>query len=331
MLAAEVFRARARLRGRVPPTPLVHHPLIDSSLGAEVFIKLENTTAIGSFKIRGGLNLVATLDESERRAGLCAPTRGNHGQALAYACRELGMTCTLFVPVGNSEDKNRAMRAFGAEVIVKGSSFDETHHAAEQFAQTVGARYVHPGREPALIAGAGTLALEMVEQLNHVIVEQLDQDLDTLFVPVGVGSCAAGVALAMSLVSPRTRIYGVAAAAAPAMHEAFYSGSMVCQPAESTLADGLAVGESIETTLSIMRQHLEGMLLVEEFELRSAVRMYARSIHQLAEGAGAAALAGALQMKDQLGGLRVGIVLTGGNIDSDTLSSLLAETSQVAS
>ncbi len=321
MLGADIFRARARLRGRVPPTPLVRHPLIDAALGAEVFIKLENTTPIGSFKIRGGINLCVTLTEHQRSVGICAPTRGNHGQALAYACQEHDMRCTLFVPVGNNPDKNRAMRAFGAEVVEIGGSFDETHQAAERFASETGACYVHPGREPALIAGAGTLALEMVDQL--------DAGIDVMFVPVGVGSCAAGVALAMSLVSPDTRIYGVAAAAAPAMYEAFYSGSTVCQPAASTLADGLAVGESIELTLGIMRQHLAGMLLVEEHELASAVRLYARGIHQLAEGAGAAGLAGALQMKDQLAGARVGLVLSGGNIDSKTLAGLLDEAAQV--
>ena len=313
--ATDIFAARRRLRGHLPPTPTVRHPALDEAIGTAVWVKLENTTPIGAFKIRGGLNLVADLDEQQRNAGICAPTRGNHGQGLAYAARATNVPCTLFVPERNNPEKNAAMRSFGAEVRVSGATFDDAHAAAVQFAASSGARYVHPGHEPALIAGAGTLALEMFEAI--------DGPLDDLFVPVGVGSMAAGVALAAAVVSPGTRIHGVGAAAAPAMHDAFHSGALASRPVADTVADGLAVGSAIDTTLAIMRRHLASMRLVDEAELRAAIQLYARTIHQLAEGAGAAALAGAMQMRHQLPGRRIGVVLSGGNIDSATLCSLL--------
>lgn len=310
--AADVFAARKRLRTRMPETPMVRHPLLDRALGCEVWVKLENTTTIGAFKLRGGLNLVATLDPDERRRGICAPTRGNHGQALAYAASSLDVPCTLFVPHGNSEHKNRAMRAFGADVRVAGASFDEAHEAAARHADATGARYVHPGREPALIAGGGTVLLEMCEAAPGAF--------DDVFVPVGVGSLAAGCALAASAVSPATRVVGVAAAAAPAMHDAFHTGAMAPRAPAPTLADGLAVGAPIAETLQLMRAHVADLCLVDEPQILAAMQLYARSIHQLAEGAGAAALAGAMAQRDRLAGRRVGLVLSGGNVDLETLT-----------
>lgn len=316
MKAARIFAAQRRLRAVLPPTPMVRHPLLDTALGGEVWIKLENTTAIGAFKLRGGLELLATLDAPARRRGICAPTRGNHGQALAYAARRHGVSCVLFVPAGNSPDKNRAMRAFGAEVRVAGADFDQAHEAAERFAHDTGARYVHPGREPALVAGAGTIGLEMSRAVQ--------QPFDDVFVPVGVGSLAAGVGMALAATSPTTRVHGVSARAAPAMQRAFDGGPADRRhPPAATLADGLAVGAPIAETLSIMRRHLHAMHLVDEHELARAMRLYATSIHQLAEGAGAAALAGALQQRDRLTGRRIGIVLSGGNVTLETFASLL--------
>jgi threonine dehydratase len=297
---------------------MIRHPLLDEALGTETWIKLENTTPIGSFKIRGGVNLIAALDEGERRSGICAPTRGNHGQALAWAAHRAGVRCTLFVPAGNNPDKDRAMRAYGAEVRVAGRDFDEAHEAAEEFARGTGARYVHPGREPALIAGNGTIGLEMCAAGPA--------PFDAIFVPVGVGSLAAGVALACSAASPTTRVIGVAAAAAPAMHHAFHTGILAPHRVGDTLADGLAVGVPISATIDIMRHHIADLCLIDEPGLEDAIRLYARSIHQLAEGAGATALAGAMSQRSRLQGSRVGIVLSGGNIDGASLRRLLERT-----
>ena len=301
---------------------MVRHPLLDELVGAEVWVKLENTTTIGAFKLRGALNLMATLSEVHRRSGICAPTRGNHGQALAYASAREGVRCVLFVPKGNNPDKNRAMEAFGAELRVAGETFDEAHRAAVAFAEDTGAHYVHPGRTPELIAGAGTIGLEMFDAVEGT--------LDDIFAPVGVGSLAAGLGLAAAAASPRTRIWGVSALSAPAMHDAFYDGLDRPKPVGRTVADGLAVGEPVSMTLEMMRRYLAGMTLVTEGELRNSMRVLARTVHQMAEGAGAAGLAGAMQMRDQLRGKRVGVVLSGGNVDAQTLRQLLDEGSEPA-
>ena len=314
-LLDELALARERVATAFGPTPLVNHPLIDQELGCRAFVKLENTTPVGAFKLRGAMNLVAGLDEAARAQGLCAPTRGNHGQGLAWAAQRAGIPCTLFVPEGNSSAKNTAMRAFGAEVKVAGFDFDETVKASADFAMRCGARDVHPGRERALVLGAATLFLEMFEQA--------EQALEALFVPVGVGSCLAGAVLATRALGVSVHLVGVQASAAPAMAHAIQRGGVRSYSVKPTLADGLAVGEPIPQTLALLRGHVDDMVLVEERELREAMRLYATTLNQLAEGAGAASLAGALQRRADLRGRRVGLVLSGGNIDTSTLKELL--------
>jgi threonine dehydratase len=294
---------------------LVSHPLLSGTLGADVFVKLENTQPLGAFKVRGGLNLMASLDTPRIRRGVVAATRGNHGQSLAFAAREFGATCTLVVPEGNNVDKNAAMRSLGARVVVAGDDFDASCAHAAKLASGMGARLVHPGTERALIAGVATIGLELIEQLTA--------PLDVLFVPVGVGSCIAGISIVMSLLSPRTRIIGVSARAAPAMARAFEREQLVVCPPAETLADGLAVGAPVAETLSVMRGRVECITLVDESDIRSAIVLYARTLHQLAEGAGAVALAAALNWRDRIRGLRVGLVLSGGNIEASALRGVL--------
>lgn len=309
-----VMAARRRLTPFLEPTPTVRHPLLDRALGCEVWVKLENTQPLGAFKIRGGLNLLASLDERERARGVVAATRGNHGQSLAHACARFSVPCALFVPRGNNPEKNASMRALGARVAEAGDSFDDACAAASIHAERTGARLVHPGREPALVEGIGTLFVELIEQCAGRI--------DELYVPVGVGSCLAAAAIVCSRLSPSTRLIGVASAAAPAMARAFASGTSVRAAVEPTLADGLAVGTSVEATLAPIRRHVSAIELVSEAELASAIRLYAGTIHQLAEGAGAAALAGALRRGKRPG--RIGVVLSGGNIDAATLRGVLS-------
>ncbi len=311
----EVSDARARLPASIFPTPLTSHPLLDARLGCQLLVKLENSLPMGAFKLRGALNLVASLGARDRAAGVVAPTRGNHGQALAMACRDEGIQCVLFVPEGNNPEKNRAMRAYGAEVVVVGEDFDAATRAAELHARTSGAHYVHPGREPALITGVATLTSEILDQSGG--------RLDYLFVPVGVGSCIAGAALALAD-HPEVTLVGVQAAAAPAMYHAFTGDGARVYPVDPTIADGLAVGTPEPLTMSLIRRRVDEMVLVDEDDLLAAVRLYAESLHQMAEGAGAAALAGALRLGDRLKGKRVAVVLTGGNVDLRLLSGVLA-------
>jgi len=310
----DVKRAHRVLMDHLAPTPIVSHPLLGESLGCQAFVKLENTHNIGSFKIRGGLNLLDGMNEQERERGLVTATRGNHGQSLARAAELHGVRCTIFVPRGNNPDKNAAMVALGADVIEVGHDFDAAMLTAEQFAHQHCARLVHPAREPALIAGVGTVALEMLSQVG---------ELDALFVPVGGGSIAAGMAIVFSALSPQTRIYGVQAENAPAMHHAWHTGEHVPFAVTETIADGLAVRMPVDTTLNVLRDLLHGMILVSEDAIQEAIRCYAATIHHMAEGAAAAPLAAAMSMRDELVGQRVGLVLTGGNIDAGTLMHAL--------
>jgi threonine dehydratase len=312
----DVLAAKRVVSAHLPLTPVVTHPILSRHVGCDVWVKLENTQPIGAFKARGGVNLMAHLEDAELERGLCTATRGNHGQSLAYAARLRDVQCTIFVPRGNNPDKNATMEALGAEVVVAGRDFDEAQELAARHARKTGARLVHPGEEPALIAGVGTLALEMLEQVPR--------DLDAIVLPVGVGSCIAGCALAIKAISPGTRVIGVQAAKAPAMYHAWRTGRLEPTSDANTIADGLAVRVPVAMTLSIMRDLVDEMVLISEDEIRAAIRVYAETLHQLAEGAGASALAGAIKLRRGLRGRRVGVVLSGGNIDACTLRHVMA-------
>ncbi len=312
----DVYRAREILGASLHTTALIRHPLLDAHLGCDAKVKLENTHDIGSFKIRGSLNLLAQMPAAERDAGLVTATKGNFGQSLARAAALHGARCTIFVPERNSEDKNRAITALGADVRVEGHDFDAACVAAERFARQTGARLVNQGREPHLIAGVATVALEMIEQT--------DRPFDYVFVPVGSGSIASGVALVLKELSPQTKLIGVQCENAPAMHHAWHSGEDRPFAVTYTIADGLAVRVPIDYTLSIMRGLLDDMLLVSEAEIFAAMRTYATTVHQMVEGAGAVPLAGAMQMRDELAGACVGLVVTGGNVEAHTLGQALS-------
>ncbi len=312
----DVYRAHELIRASLPDTPTVVHPLLTERMGCETFVKLENTHSIGSFKIRGGLFLLANMSAPDRRRGLVTATRGNHGQSIARAASLYNARCTIFVPRGNNAHKNAAMSALGADVVEQGHDFDEAWEIAEAFALQTGARLVHPAREPDLIAGVATTALEMIEQAG--------EPLDAVFIPVGGGSIATGMALVFKALSPTTRVYGVQAENAPAMHHAWQTGEERPFAVTDTIADGLAVRVPVDFTLNVMRELLAGMLLVSEDEIQDAIRCYANTIHQMAEGGAAAALAGAMKMRSEFRGKRIGVVLTGGNIDTETLLHALS-------
>ena len=312
----DVRRAMSEVRRHLAPTPMISHPVLDEQAGCDMFVKLENSHSIGSFKIRGSLALLAGLRAEERARGLVTATRGNHGQSIAYAARMHATCCTVFVPHGNSPAKNAAIAALGARVIEAGHDFDAAMIAAAKHAAETGAVLVHQGREPEMIAGAGTVALEMIEQAPG--------PLDAVFVPVGAGGLAAGMAVAIKALSPETRVFGVCAENAPAMHHAWHTGERHAFAATETLADGLALRIPVEETLGIMQALLDGMVLVSEREIQDAIRIYANTVHQMAEGAAAAALAAALRHREAFAGGRVGVVLSGGNIDPATLLGALA-------
>jgi threonine dehydratase len=311
----DIVAARRLLSRMLTSTPLITHPLLSKRLGAEVHVKLENALPLGSFKLRGGLNLLANLTPEQRARGLVTATRGNHGQSLASASQRFGVPCAVFVPAGNNPDKSAAIEALGATVTIAGHDFDAAWQGALEHAQRTGAIAVHPSREPRLIAGYATVALEMLDQAS--------QPLDTVFVPVGGGSLAAGMGLVFKALSPHTRIIGVQSAAAPALARAWRTGEMREVPVGESIADGLATRVPSPDTVAILREVLDDVIEVSEAEIAGAIRCLAETLHQLAEGAGAAALAGALHLHRRLTRQRVGVVLSGGNITSALLLKIL--------
>jgi len=295
-------------------TPLLQNPVLSDHVGADTFVKLENSQTMGAFKIRGAINLLASMDDESRKRGLVTATRGNFGIALAQAAAHFGTACTVFVPEGNSPDKNTAVRALGGEIIVKGHDFDAAWDASVRYARQHDAVSIHPAKRAELVAGQATVALEMIEQAES----KGGKPLDYVFVPVGGGSLAAGTTTVFKALSPTTKVIAVQAENAPAFHHAWHSKESKPMVASKTIADGLATRVPVRYTLDMM-QDLDDFVLVSEEDICAAIRCYAETIHQLAEGGGAATLAAALNMKEELAGKRVGLVLTGGNIDNATL------------
>lgn len=310
----DVRAARARIAPFIRPTPLMRHPLLDAETGLELWVKHENHNPTGAFKIRGGLNLIGSLASDERARGVVTASTGNHGQSIGMACREHGIACTVFVPDGNNPEKNAAMRAFGATVEEGGRDFDEARERCERRAAGTGARYVHSANEPLLIAGVGTYALEMFEVLD---------DADAIFVPVGGGSGACGLITVRNALGSKARIIGVGAANADAVARSWRGPGRVVGASANTFAEGIATRVTFDLTFDLMKRYLDDFVLLSEDELAEGVRMTLRATHNLAEGAGAAALAAAHKMRDRHRGQRVVAIMSGGNLDAARLRAIV--------
>jgi threonine dehydratase len=311
---ADVEAARARVYAHLRPTPLMRHPLLEEWLGCRAWVKHENHQPTGAFKIRGGVNLVAQLTDEERTRGVVSASTGNHGQSMAFACRVHNVPCHIVVPIGNNPDKTASMRALGAEVIEYGRDFDEARERVEALAPLEGWRYVHSANEPHLIAGVGTLALEIFDDLP---------DVDYIFTPVGGGSGAAGCCIARTGRRSPAKVIGVQAAGAPAFARSWGGPSRVTTERVLTFADGIATRTTYDLTFGILKPALDDVVTLEEEELREGVRVALRLTHNLAEPAGASSLAAAYQARDRIAGKNVVCVMTGGNIDAATLRSIM--------
>lgn len=311
---ADVLTAEPIVHRHLRPTPLYEWPALSQLLGCRFFLKHENHTPTTAFKVRGGINLVAQLPPEQKRRGIIGCTTGNHGQSLAYACRLFGVRCVLVVPAKNNPDKLAAMRALGAELIEHGRDFDEAREHCEAICQRQGLRYVHSANEPHLIAGVGTYALEIFDDLAEP---------DYIFVPVGLGSGICGTALVAAERRPQTRVVGVQSELAPAVTLSWRKGEPVETDTPATFAEGMATRVSASMTLELMRRHVHDMVLVSDQALREAIRLLLRHTHNLAEGAGAAALAAALKLRAQLAGKTVVGILSGGNLDLRELACIL--------
>jgi threonine dehydratase len=277
-------------------------------------VKHENHNPTGAFKVRGGLNLVGAMSADERARGIVTASTGNHGQSLALASRIHGVQCTVFVPAGNNPEKNAAIRAFGAVLEEGGRDFDEARERCEQRAAHTGARYVHSADEPLLIAGVGTYALEIFEDLP---------DADVIFVALGGGSGACGLITVRNALGSSAQIIAVGAAKADAVYRSWKGSERVVGTSADTFAEGVATRVSFDLPFSIYKQHLDGYILLSEEELAAGVRMAMQTTHNLAEGAGAAALAAAYQQRESLVGRRVVCVMSGGNLDAAKLKWVL--------
>jgi threonine dehydratase len=311
----EVLAAAPVVHRHLKPTPLYEWPELSRLLGCRYFLKHENHTPTTAFKVRGGIYLVSRLSDEEKRRGILGCTTGNHGQSLAYAARLFGVRCVLVVPTTCNPDKLAAMRAWGAEIIEHGRDFDDAKAHCERIGAKEGLRYVHSANEPDLIAGVGTCALEIFDELA---------DPDVLLVPVGLGSGICGAALVATARRPATRLIGIQTEGAPAVTLSWRAGKPVETETPRTFAEGVATRAPASMTLDIMRRLVHDMVLVSDDALRDAIRLLLKVTHNLAEGAGAASTAAALQLREQLAGKKVVGILSGGNLDLRELARIVS-------
>ncbi|MFQ5795900.1 MAG: threonine/serine dehydratase [Candidatus Bipolaricaulia bacterium] len=310
----DVLRAREIIRHYLSPPPLYHYASLDQLLGCATYVKHENHQPIGAFKVRGGINLIASLSEAECHRGVITASTGNHGQSIAYAARLFGVEARVVVPEGANPGKVEAIRNLGAEVIFRGHDFDDARLYTEQQAETHGYRYIHSANEPLLIAGVGTYTLEILEA---------QPEIETIIVPVGGGSGASGSSIVAKAIDPQIEVIGVQSERAPAAYLAWNEGRPVEAEME-TFAEGLATRFSFELTQSILQDLLDDFILVSDEELKHAIVLLLENTHNLAEGAGAAALAAALKLRDRLAGRKVALILSGGNLSLDRLREAVA-------
>ncbi len=312
----DVRAAAARVRPHVEPSPLRSYPLLDEAVGhgVRVWVKHENYLPTGAFKARNAMSALTRLGEAERTRGVIAATRGNHGQALAWAGARLGVPVTVCVPLGNNPDKNDAIRAYGARLVEEGRDYDEAAAVAARLTAERGLTLIHSTNNHDVLAGAGTLALELVEERPY---------LDAIVVAVGGGSQAVGCVTVAKALAPRTRVFGVQAENASAIQQSWARGETITTATASTFADGLATRTTYEATFGALREGLAGFVTVSERELAAAVRLLMRATHNLVEGAGAAGLAGLVKLAPELAGGEVAVILSGANIDYATLVRVL--------
>jgi threonine dehydratase len=312
---AAVVEAAARIAPHIRRTPTERSPALSQLAGREVYLKLENLQRTGAFKIRGALNALTRLDAAKRSAGVVTASAGNHGQGVAFAAQLIGAPVTIVLPQGVPLAKLTAIQRSGAETVLADGGYDEAHAVALQIARERGRTYVHAFDDDDVIAGQGTVALEMLEDAD---------ELDTLVVPVGGGGLIAGIALAASERKPRLRIIGVQSHSASAFAESFRAGT-VTERAAATIADGIAVRRPAERTLAIVRKYVDDVITVSDEAIARAIVVLLERTKMLAEGAGAAGIAAVLEANGHVGGQKVGIVVSGGNIDPNLLGKALQQ------
>ncbi len=309
----DVLLAQRQIRPYLSRTPLHSYPAINTLLGTAAYIKHENYQPVGAFKVRGGINLISQLSPQERENGVIAASTGNHGQSVAYAAQLFGVKARIVVPEAANPGKVAAMQGMGAEVIFHGARYDEARLYCETLAHERGYRYIHSGNEPLLIAGVATGILEMLED---------EPRLEVIIVPIGGGSGAAGACIAAKAINPAIRVIGVQSDASPAAYQSWRQHRLVEAP-NRTFAEGLATATAFDLPQAILWDRLDDFLLVRDEEILQAMVWMIERAHTLAEGAGAAPLAAAYRLRDELHGKRVGLVCSGGNTSLEHLRQAL--------
>jgi len=314
---SQIHDAQTVIYRHMPATPQYTWPLINHRLGAQAWIKHENHTPVGAFKLRGALVYMDWLKHAQPQLkGVVAATRGNHGQGVGMAARLAGLQAVIVVPYGNSKDKNRAMLAQGVELVEHGQDFQESLEHAHRLAEARSFAMVDSFHER-LVMGTATYALELF---------QAAPPLDTVYVPIGLGSSVCGVSAARNALNLPTEIVGVVAAESPSYALSFQHRTVVEAPSRTAIADGLACRKPNESAMEAIWENVSRIVEVADAEIATAMRILFEDTHNLAEGAGAAALAGAIKEQQQNCGKRIGVMLTGGNVDRQVYADVLAGT-----
>jgi threonine dehydratase len=311
---ADVVAARERLRGAIYYSPCAHSQMLSALTGQQVFLKLENLQMTGSFKERGALNRIALLTPEQAVRGVVAASAGNHAQGVAYHATKRGIRALIVMPLATPLVKVTATRGFGAEVVLHGANYDEAYEEARRICSAQEMTFIHPFDDPTVMAGQGTIGLELLEQV---------QGLEAVVVPIGGGGLIGGVACAIKESNPKIRVIGVQTSRLPSMVAAVKEHQPVTIPPGTTIADGIAVRRAGEVTLPVVERYVDEIVTVDEDEIASAILMLLEREKTLAEGAGAAGLAALIQKKTSLNGARTAVVIGGGNIDVTLLSRII--------
>jgi threonine dehydratase len=309
-----VKEAKSLMNGLIHLTPLDYSRTFSSLTGANIYLKLENMQKTGSFKIRGALNKIFRLSAEERARGVISASAGNHAQGVAYAANSFGIKATIVMPEGSPIAKIMASRSYGAQVILSGKDYDEAFEAAGEIQKSSGATYIHGFDDIDVIAGQGTLGLEILKQLPKV---------DAVVVPVGGGGLLGGISFTIKSVRPKIKVYGVQSAGAPAVYLSQKYGKIEEMPVSGTIADGINVRRPGGITLELIKKYVDDVVLVDDEEISQTILMLLERTKVVAEGAGAAGLASVVHGKLKLGGLNVVAVISGGNIDVNVLSVII--------
>jgi threonine dehydratase len=313
---ADIESARDRISSHISPTPFRRYSQLSALIGAgvDVYVKHENHQPTNSFKIRNGLSFMTALSDEERRRGVVAASTGNHGQGIAYGGTLLDVDTVVCVPAGNNPDKNATMRALGATVVEEGRDYDEAVSVMLRIAERDGRVVAHSTNDPRIIAGAGTMTLEILEQ---------EPELDALIIAVGGGSQAVGALTVARAFSSNAAVYGVQAAGASAIHDSWHARQRLTAPRADTFAEGVATRSTYDLTFPTLLAGLADFVTVTDAEIAESLRVILSVTHNLVEGAGAMGFAALPKLRDQLAGQRVGIIFCGGNLDMGTLQRIL--------